>query len=145
MNPSDLGHWTWRAREDPTEIDINDWMGFIYRITNIPEERIYYGKKQFWLQRRLKSRRGWYESDWRTYQSSSPWVVDDIRRLGDQAFHFEILSLHRTKSALRYAEANRIVRSEALLRPDQFYNRAFDGMKGKIADVSRKEDFGQRS
>jgi len=99
------GHWQYHE-----DFDINDWFGFIYRITEISTGKQYLGKKQFFKYARKKikgnknRKRIVTESDWKTYTSSSPSLNADIQQKGIQNFLFEILSLHNTKGGLGYAE-----------------------------------------
>lgn len=118
------GHWKWSG----PDFDIDKYLGFVYSITNTKDGRQYIGRKQFWFKRG----KHWYESDWGEYTGSSKWLTTDIARLGKQAFTFEIRSLHKSKSSLRYAETRAIVDARCLEKGHRYYNRSFEGMRGMI-------------
>jgi hypothetical protein len=109
---TDLGHW-----HCDFEIPYPRPFGFLYVIVNKLDYRRYIGCKQFCFQR--KSQR--VESDWRTYTSSSKNLKADIKKLGKENFHFEILSLHSSKSSLAYYETKLIFETDAIISPD-YYN-----------------------
>ena len=101
----DTGHWYF-----PTSFDTATAFGFVYRIINMQTGKSYIGKKQFWSKTR-KSVKGKQrkqvtiaESDWKTYTSSSREVNQDILELSKCMFQFQILSLHKTKQELDFAE-----------------------------------------
>lgn len=131
----DLGHWIF-----PYEFNADEWFGFIYRITEKSTGKLYYGKKQFHqhLRRAVKGkknkRRIKKESDWKTYTSSSTHINELIKIKGKDDFLFEIVSLHKTRASLVYAEVF-IQITEDVLRaklPDgtrKFYNGMVSGIK----------------
>lgn len=104
----------------PLEDLPGDYFGFIYKITNKTKGRIYVGKKNFWFKRkrrygkkeiaRMEDKRArkfeyiTYESDWRTYMSSShnKELYEDFNN-GDE-FEKEILYLVRNENQLLYYE-----------------------------------------
>lgn len=101
----DTGHWYF-----PTTFDTATAFGFVYRIINMSTGQSYIGKKQFWSvtrkavkgkKRKLKVVK---ESDWKTYTSSSNEVNLYIQRESKSMFQFLILSVHKTKQELDFAE-----------------------------------------
>jgi len=102
---NDFGHWITTC-----EIDINSWFGFIYRITNLENNMMYIGRKQFHstnrkkIANRINRKKIVKESDWKTYTSSSLSVNQLIDKLGKDKFKFEIIELCRTKAELVYRE-----------------------------------------
>ena len=100
--------------------DINDYFGFVYRITNLQSDRAYIGRKYFWQYRkpRGKSRRVKSESDWKKYYGSSDELNQERQRIGNDAFRREILSVHEKKSWVNFEETRQLflnnVLSEAL-------------------------------
>lgn len=111
----EMGHWTF-----PIEFDVNDWFGFIYRITELDSQREYIGKKQFKkLQRKkIKGRKNkkhvYSDSDWKKYTGSSKALNESIEKNGKENYTFEILSLHKTKGSLYYAEVCRQIDEDVL-------------------------------
>ena len=89
---ADLGHWEGLLTEETLPY------GFVYRITNLINNRKYIGKKQcLTLKKRpplkgKKNRRiSEVETDWKSYTSSSKELNEDISKLGKKSFKFEIL------------------------------------------------------
>lgn len=91
--------------------DISLYFGFTYRITNLLNQKAYYGKKQFFsvTHRKVKgkTRKQTFkvESNWATYTSSSNSLNADIQTYGIQNFKFEILTLCKSKSELAFEES----------------------------------------
>ena len=112
-----------------TSDDIGDFFGFVYRITNTENGRQYIGRKYFYQFRkpRGKSRRVKSESDWKKYYGSSDELNEERRRIGNDAFRREIISLHTSKGRVNYEETRQLfinnVLTEALDTGDpKFYN-----------------------
>ena len=112
-----------------TSDDIGDFFGFVYRITNTENGRQYIGRKYFYQFRkpRGKSRRVKSESDWKKYYGSSDELNEERRRIGNDAFRREIISLHTSKGRVNYEETRQLfinnVLTEAFDTGDpKFYN-----------------------
>ena len=90
--------------------DINDYFGFVYRITNLQSGRQYIGRKYFWQKRKPKGgkRRVTSESDWKRYFGSSEELKRDVKDLGRENFRREIISLHRTLGKVNYEETRQL-------------------------------------
>ena len=101
--------WTYEGTAF-TSADINDFFGFVYRITNLQTSRQYIGRKYFWQKRKPRGggRRVTSESDWRKYYGSSPELKEDIVKFGTGLFRREILSLHTTAGRVNYAETQQL-------------------------------------
>ena len=101
----DLGHW-----EPDLDFSIDDYFGFVYKITNIQTQRSYIGRKQFhsYARKKIKGKKNRKkivrESDWKTYTGSSEILNEDIQRMGKDKFTFTILKLCVTKRDLGYTE-----------------------------------------
>ena len=93
-----------------TSDDINDFFGFVYRITNNKNGREYIGRKYFWKFRtpKGKKRKVKSESDWKKYYGSCPELKEDIDRLGRQNFSRTILSLHSTSGKTNFEETRQL-------------------------------------
>ena len=141
----DFGHWIY-----PGEFDETEWFGFIYKIVNKISNKQYIGKKQFQSTRRkvVKNRQNRKiirkDSGWRTYLSSSEYVKTDIINLGKENFDFLILSLHKTKGALSYAEIERQITEDVLRAtlPDgqrTYYNKSIGNIKFLPPDETSDE------
>lgn len=109
------GHWYF-----PIDFNPEDWFGFIYRITNLTNNREYIGKKQFFGKRtkkvagRTNRKHFQVDSNWQQYTGSSVSLNNDIEKLGKENFYFEIISLHKTKGSLHYAEVELQVKENVL-------------------------------
>ena len=101
-------------------IDIGDYFGFVYLITNKSNGRSYIGRKYFWSFRKPKgkNRKVKSESDWKKYYGSCPELKDDVKKYGKENFSREMLSLHTTKGNCNFEETKQLflnnVLSEAL-------------------------------
>ena len=91
-------NWTYQGKEI-TEIP-DEYEGFVYLITNLTNNQKYIGKKlaKFKntkppLKGKKNKRRGYKESDWRTYWGSSDRLNADVASLGEDKFTREILYL----------------------------------------------------
>ena len=119
----DLGHW-----EGVLEENIDLPCGFIYKITNLTNDKKYIGKKQCQsirkrppLKGKKNKRHEKIETDWKTYTSSSNELNKDLEELGKDKFKFEILRWCDSKWELSYYEARLQFNEEVLLR-DDYYN-----------------------
>lgn len=131
----DTGHW-----EHPLDFDINDWVGFCYRIINLKTGQEYIGKKQFFsiTRRKVKNRKNRKvikkESNWKSYTSSSEYVNAEIEEKGKDNFRFIIESLHKSKASLFYREIEMQI-FENVLRETmdngekKYYNRMIGNVK----------------
>jgi len=119
----DLGHWE-GVLEESTDLPY----GFIYKITNLTNDKKYIGKKQCQsirkrppLKGRKNKRHEKIETDWKTYTSSSNELNKDLETLGKDNFKFEILRWCDSKWELSYYEARLQFKEEVLIRND-YYN-----------------------
>ena len=119
----DLGHW-----EGVLEESLELPYGFIYKITNLTNDKKYIGKKQCQsirkrppLKGKKNKRHEKIETDWKTYTSSSSELNKDLEQLGKDNFKFEILRWCDSKWELSYYEARLQFKEEVLLRND-YYN-----------------------
>ena len=97
-------------------IDIRDYFGFVYCITNKTTGRKYIGRKYFWSFRTPpgKKRRVKQESDWKKYYGSCPELKEDIKKYGKEIFSREILSLHEAKGDCNYEETKQLFLNNVL-------------------------------
>lgn len=126
------GHW-----QCPFELP-EQAIGFIYQITDLTTGKKYIGRKNMTSTRRKqvkmktdpsrkKTQLVTKASDWESYTSSSVQLNADIKLYGKERFRFEILSAHKTKSELNYAEVYQLVVRGALTKylpngEPEFYN-----------------------
>ena len=125
--------WNYNRRPfDLTEDELKEYVGFVYRVTDLTNGVGYIGKKFFWRpktlpitktrKRRVKTK---VQSDWQKYFGSS----EQVKTLVEQGVPFkrEILRLCRTKGECSYFETKAQFDNDVLLR-DDYYNE-FIGCK----------------
>ena len=137
----DLGHWQTTLPFD----DINLPFGFIYRITNTSNGKVYFGKKQIKRVKKLKPLKGKknkrhfdVESDWKTYTSSSNDINEDIILQGKDSFKFEIIKFCESKFELAYYEAKIQFDHDVLLK-EGYYNGIINCRIGRAPDALLKK------
>ena len=113
---------------------ICDYVGYVYCITDLSNNKKYIGKKLFKSTRKLKPLKGQkrrrtkiLESDWMDYYGSSEEVKMLVEEKGPSNFHREIIHLCNTKGEMSYLEAKEQFNREVLLS-DDYYNE-FIGCK----------------
>lgn len=100
--------WFFNGTPFETE-DIGPYYGFVYKLTNLENGRLYIGRKYFYKSVKKKGkRRVFSESDWKDYYSSSEDVKKEVAEKGKNIFKREILSLHTTKGDTNYWETKEL-------------------------------------
>lgn len=116
-----------------TKIHDSQYIGFVYKITEISTGRIYIGMKNFLStttkklgkkalalitdKRLSKKIRSTNESNWKTYNSSSKTLQELIKQNPDN-YYKEIISFHKSKKQLAYAELKQLILNDVLLSPN---------------------------
>ena len=118
--------WLYKNKE-VTEIP-EEFIGFVYLITNTTNDRKYIGKKLTQFKRskkplkgRTNKRRYTVESDWKDYYGSSDELSADVERLGKDKFKREIMFWCSSKSQLSYIEAREQF-THKVLESREWYN-----------------------
>ena len=118
--------WTYQGKivEEISE----EYIGFVYLITNLINGKKYIGKKlakfkvtKKPLKGKKNKRRSTKESDWRTYWGSSDHLNADVEQLGPENFTREILYYCTSRGELSYLEAKEQFDRE-VLKTDEYYN-----------------------
>ena len=124
-----MGKWLYNGKDfDGTEEFLADFTSFVYRITNLEDNRIYFGKKRlrfihYKQSLRRKNRiKVIKESGWKDYWGSNDNLKADIERLGEERFLREILRFCRRLSEANYYELKYQMENDVLLHSDRFYN-----------------------
>lgn len=106
----------------------DDCEAFVYLITNNTNGKMYVGKKlaKFKttkppLKGKKNKRRGYKESDWRTYWGSNDYLKEDVQNLGEDKFTREILYFCSSRGIASYLEAKEQFDRKVLLT-DDYYN-----------------------
>jgi hypothetical protein len=118
--------WLYNDKEIGDD-DIEGYVSFVYRITNLENGKQYIGKKNFTKVRSKKvkgqtrKKKVKSESDWREYFGSNLTLLGDVEKLGRDRFKREILKLCKSKGTANYWEAWHQM-NEKVLESDGFYN-----------------------
>lgn len=119
---------------EPTDELLEEYQGFVYRITELNTGKMYIGKKFFWKPKilpvtktRKRRKKTKVQSDWMKYFGSSEHLKESISEFGEQNYFREILHLCRTKGDCSYWELYEQMINHVLL-DDNYYN-AFIGCK----------------
>lgn len=138
LKKTELGHWEFSRSLDPDK-----HFGFVYCITNEPEQRFYIGRKNFATGgkktrkhpktgKRIPNLAFGKDTKWRDYMGSSVDLGADIKRLGKDSFKFQIVDVYNTYGGLYYAEAYTQMCTESMTKKlkegrgldcFRFYNR----------------------
>lgn len=118
--------WLYEGKEIEDDA-IDEYTGFVYRITNLKNGKQYIGKKLFKSTQRKKvkgkTRRKIVkkESNWKSYYGSNSALLEDVKELGPDSFRREILKLCTSKGTANYWEAKYQMQEE-VLEGDNYYN-----------------------
>lgn len=118
--------WLYEGKEIEDDA-IDEYTGFVYRITNLKNGKQYIGKKLFKSTQRKKvkgkTRRKVVkkESNWKSYYGSNTALLEDVKELGPDSFRREILKLCTSKGTANYWEAKYQMQEE-VLEGDNYYN-----------------------
>jgi hypothetical protein len=116
--------WYYENKEISDE-DIKEYTGFVYRITNLTNNKSYIGKKLF-VSTRTKTLKGKrkkvkLDSGWRDYYGSNALLKADVEALGADKFRRDILHLCKSKGTANYLEMREQI-DRRVLESDQWYN-----------------------
>ena len=116
-----------------TEIP-EEYIGFVYLITNTISGKMYIGKKLSKFAKttykvvklkngtkKRKKIKGKVESDWQEYYGSNDTLKADVIKLGPENFQREILYFCKSKAECSYIEAREQF-SRRVLESDDYYN-----------------------
>jgi hypothetical protein len=105
--------------------DRENWVSFVYLITNLVNDRKYIGKKGFTFSKtkqvKGKKKRFKVESDWKDYYGSSEELKADVEKFGEKAFRREIIRLCKSKGEASYFEAKEQFLKN-VLESTEYYN-----------------------
>ena len=94
-----------------TEINLEDYVGFVYVIKELDTGKLYYGIKKFWKIVKLKPLKGKKnkrhkvkETDWRTYKTSSPIMQEKLEE-NPCNYSCELVELCKSVTEMKAIEA----------------------------------------
>jgi|TARA_B110000503_G_scaffold115092_1_gene173193 hypothetical protein len=118
----------WTYQGTPVEEIPDNYIGFVYLITNLTDGKKYIGKKLAKFRKtkpplkgKKRKRKSLVESDWRTYWGSSEHLLVDVTHLGTENFTREILYFCISRAELSYLEAREQF-DRKVLETDEYYN-----------------------
>ena len=118
----------WTYQDKIVEEISEEYIGFVYLITNLTNGKKYIGKKlakfkvtKKPLKGKKNKRRSTKESDWRTYWGSSDHLNADVEQLGPENFTREILFYCTSRGELSYLEAKEQF-DRKVLETEEYYN-----------------------
>ena len=118
--------WTYQGKI--VEQISEEYVGFVYLITNLTNNKKYIGKKlakfkvtKKPLKGKKNKRRSTKESDWRDYWGSSDRLQEDVDKLGPKKFTREILYFCKSRAEMSYIEAREQF-DRRVLETDDYYN-----------------------
>lgn len=133
INDGDFGHWSILETEDTKEeIDLAKYIGFVY-VMSFDNGTKYIGAKKIW--KRIKNppntfkrgpQKGFEQSDWRTYQSSSNEVNYMIEN-GHKPVQYLIVGFYETWGMALMAEAFLQFNVNIFMNRDIWLNGQIDG------------------
>lgn len=119
--------WYYNGHEVKDE-ELDSYKSFVYKITNLLNGRIYYGKKRLFFinRKKVKGRKNRViiqrQSDWKNYYGSNEELKSDVVQFGEHNFKREILRLCKSLSEANYHELKVQMDHEVLFYPRLFYN-----------------------
>ena len=116
--------WVYNGNVVDSEL-LDNYLGFVYNITNLTNGRQYIGKK---LLKRTKTKKvkgkkkkTLVESDWKEYYGSNKTLGEHVCLFGENKFIREIIHLCYTKGEMTYYETKHIFATDAILS-NKYYN-----------------------
>lgn len=116
--------WLYKGKE--ISVADEDYIGFVYLITNLINGKKYIGKKLFKHSKtkvkKGKKKKFLVESDWKTYYGSNFELLEDVHIQGEKSFRREILHFCKTKGTCSYLELKEQILHNSLEDP-LYYNQ----------------------
>lgn len=125
--------------------DPEKYYGFVYKITNLLNNRTYIGRKFFTKastkQKNKKVKKIRVESDWQTYYGSSEELLKDVKEFGTENFKREILRLCKTLGETKYWETK--IQFENGVLEKRFANGMFEFYNSNIMMKFTRRNIGE--
>lgn len=127
-----------------------DYIGFIYIIENLTNNKYYIGQKKFLKKTRLKPTKTrkktkivWKDNDVEEYYGSSKELLKDIELLGKDQFKKTIIELCTSKWHMSYAELCWQLEFNAIMDPNSYngiINIRLNAPPKNYIDIERKRE-----
>lgn len=135
--------WYFNGKEFTSD-DINGYVGFVYEITNLDNNKSYIGQKMFYktikmppLKGKARKRKKIVETDWSIYTGSSKKLNDDINN--GASLSKTILKLCTSKASLTYYELKYQLDKNSLFC-DNYYNEIINVRLNSVCANNIKKD-----
>lgn len=119
---------TWYYKQQPVLEAPEEYLGFVYEIHDLKNDRLYIGKKLFWttvklppLKGRSRKRHRRTQTDWRDYYGSSDQLKETVALQGPTNFNRTILYMCDNKNQMSYWET-RTQFDRNVLFDNRYYN-----------------------
>lgn len=113
-----------------TDEMIGDYTGFVYIITDLDNQRMYVGQKNFWTPKtrsvKGKKKRIKVISDYKEYYGSNLELQERVKLLGADKFRREILHLCSNKGTQNYLEMREQI-DRRVMETEDYYNSFVGG------------------
>lgn len=113
-----------------TDEMIGDYTGFVYIITDLDNQRMYVGQKNFWVPKtrsvKGKKKRIKVISDYKEYYGSNLELQERVKLLGPDKFRREILHLCSNKGSQNYLELREQI-DRRVMETERYYNSFVGG------------------
>jgi hypothetical protein len=108
----------WTYNNEPLIEIPEGFVGFVYLIEDLTNEKLYIGKKLFRFRKtkqvKGKKKRTLVSSDWLEYYGSNKELQEQVEKHGPERFRRTILHLCKTKGECSYLEAKEIINRDAI-------------------------------
>jgi len=115
--------WYYKG-EELSEVP-DGYVGMVYLITDLTNDKKYVGKKQFHFRRtktvKGKRKKTVVESDWQKYYGSNKELQEQVALNGEQQFRREVLYLCENKTQMSYLELREQI-DRRVLETESYYN-----------------------
>ncbi len=130
--------------------DPENYIGFVYIVRNLVDNKFYVGKKQLLKKTRLKKNKTrkkdkivWKDNDVEAYWGSSKELLADIERLGLENFDRHVIECCKSKFHMTWAELQWQLAFNVLFDPNA-YNGIINVRLGRVpkdyVDIKRDPD-----
>lgn len=113
-----------------TDEMIGDYTGFVYIITDLDNQRMYVGQKNFWIPKtrsiKGKKKRIKVISDYKEYYGSNLELQERVKLLGPDKFRREMLHLCSNKGSQNYLELREQI-DRRVMETEDYYNSFVGG------------------